>query len=234
MAYLSQDKYAPYPRICDVCGQLRSINTMRKLDGQTYVCDKHTGERPAIMLDVLNAHARPPQTWPNKDAKPPNPLYPNTLEADEGALFAFLDRQIQALAHYELIQNGAAPTTALGGNVESMAWAGRYLYGLIVEGTRLTMLARARVLLVQVADYLLTRQYGAQTGIFPSSSRATDAFYGAVLEPGATTFVTSTVAIAGQALLYAYRIFGTATYLRGARSAASYLRNVQACGSHGT
>ena len=103
MAQVTQDKYSPYPRVCDLCGQLRSISTMRKLDGITYVCDKHPGERTAIMLDMLNAHARPPQTWPNRDAKPQNPEYPNTLEADEGALFDLLDRQIQAVARYETI-----------------------------------------------------------------------------------------------------------------------------------
>src|SRR5688572_1003861 len=106
MAYLSQDKYAPYPRVCDICGQLRSINTMRKLDGQTYVCDKHTGERTAIMLDVLNAHARPPQTWPNRDAKPQNPLYPNSLEADEAETLNFLYQQVSNQARYELITAG--------------------------------------------------------------------------------------------------------------------------------
>src|SRR6185436_951054 len=135
-----------YPRVCDVCGAFKSVNRMRKLDGQTYVCDSHQGERTAIMLDTLNAHMRIPQMWPNKDPKPQNPEYPNTLETDEGAAFAFIDRMLQAQLRYESIENGAGAYSAGGGGPVAAGWAGRYLYGLIVQGTRTTLLARARVL----------------------------------------------------------------------------------------
>lgn len=234
MAYVTPDKFSPYPRVCDICGKLRSIATMRKLDGITWVCDSHPGERTAIMLDLLNAHARPPQTWPNKDPKPQNPEYPNTLESDEGFLFSFIDRQIQAQCRFELVASGAGPYLAVGGAVPTMAWAVRYLYGLIVQGTRTAMLPRARVLLGQAADYLLTRQYGSLTGPSPLSTRATDAFFGGFLASGAVTWVTEDTSISGLALLYAYRIIGTKKYLVGARSAASFLRNVQAIGKNGT
>ena len=133
MATVTQDKYSPYPRVCDVCGQLRSIDTMRKLDGITWVCDKHTQERTRIMLDVLNAHARPPQTWPVKNPRPQNPEYPNTLLVDEGALFAFLSRQVAAQCQYEQVTSGASALTSFGGSVPALSWAARYFYDLIQQ-----------------------------------------------------------------------------------------------------
>jgi hypothetical protein len=229
MAYVSPDRFSPYPRTCDVCGQLRSIATMRKLDGQTWVCDKHTGERTAIMLDLLNAHARPPQTWPNKDPKPQNPIYPNAFEADEANTLNFLAQQVFNRARYEYITSGDGSPGAVD-IVPTMGWAARYAYKLIAQGARPTrMIEQAKSILLSAADYLLTRQYGSATGLSPFS----DAFTGGVLESGATEVVTGDTSAAGLALLYAYRVFGTGSYLTGARSAASYLRNVQAIGSDG-
>lgn len=234
MATVTTDKYSPYPRVCDICGKFDSIATMTKLDSVTWVCEKHTGERTRIMLDVLNAHARPPQTWPVKNPKPQDPNYPNTLDYDEGACFAFIDRQIQAQCRYELIVNGSGPYTSAGEAVPTLAWAARYLYGIIVENKRTLLIARAKVLLAQCASFLLSRQYGSSTGPSPASTRDNDAYYGCFLESGATVIVTNDVAAAGLGLLYAYRVFGTLSYLSGARAAASYLRNVQAIGSNGT
>jgi hypothetical protein len=230
MAYVTPDKFSPYPRVCDVCGQLRSINTMRKLDNITWVCDRHTGERTAIMLDTLNAHARPPQTWPNKDPKPQNPHYPNRLEADEGALFNFIDQQITNQGRYENVTSGDGGTVAVD-IVAAMAWSARYLYDLIIQNTRPErLIVRAKTLLATAATYIQTRQKGF--GI-TSGGRAVDPFYGGVLEASASTYVTQNVAASGLALLYAYRVLGTQTYLLGARAAATYLRNVQAIGSNG-
>jgi hypothetical protein len=230
VAYVTPDKYSPYPRVCDVCGQLRSINTMRKLDAITWVCDKHQGERTAIMLDTLNAHARPPQTWPNKDPKPQNPLYPNSLEADESALFNFIDQQIQNQARYENVTAGDGSPLDID-IVPTMAWSARYLYDLIVQDTRPErFITRAKVLLATAATYLQTRQKGFGLS---SGGIAVDPFFGGVLEDGASVYVTQNTATAGLALLYAYRILGTGSYLAGARAAATYLRNVQAIGAHG-
>lgn len=234
MAQVTTDKFSPYPRCCDVCGQLRSINTMRKLDGITWVCDKHQGERTSIMLDTLNAHARPPQTWPNENPKPQNPLYPNSLEGDEGELFNFIDQQIQNQARYEAIASGDGAPISMD-IVPTMGWAARYLYKLIFQNTRPTrFITRGKVLLAQAADYLLTRQQGSPTGIVTTSTRASDAFFGGFLETGASFWITNDTAASGLALLYAYRILGSTKYLIGARSAASYLRNVQGIGQFGT
>lgn len=235
MATVTTDKYSPYPRVCDVCGQLRSIATMRKLDGITFVCDKHTQERTRIMLDVLNAHARPPQTWPVKNPKPQDPNYPNSLEADEGALFAFIDRQIEARRRYEIVVNGTAPDTTISGTVTiTLAWIARYLYGLIQENRLTALIPQAQVDIRVCANVLLSRQFGSPTGITPSATRDSSAFYGGVLESGTTVYRTDNVAAAGLAMLYAYRVTGTLRYLVGARAAASFLRNVQAIGSNGT
>ena len=234
MATVTQDKYSPYPRVCDVCGQLRSIDTMRKLDGITWVCDKHTQERTRIMLDVLNAHARPPQTWPVKNPRPQNPEYPNTLLVDEGALFAFLSRQVAAQCQYEQVTSGASALTSFGGSVPALSWAARYFYDLIQQNdpTRVLLIQQAKVLLRSCADFLLTKQRGSPTGLVPTATRATDAFYGGFFE--STDWKTLNTSSSGLALLFAYRVLGDLKYIVGARAAASYLRNVQAIGSNGT
>lgn len=330
MAYVEPDKYSPYPRCCDICGVFKSVATMRKLDGQTYVCERHTGERTSIMLDTLNAHARIPQTWPTKDPKPQNPLYPASLEAEEGAVFDFLDRMVQAQCRFETVIAGQAPqtlttstrtfvidpadgpsgsgpgpgpgywfftnsaftasdldgvfltslaspntawnvpftinrvlsanfvsvtpdptllgtyvfpssgtatlispstTTTQGGAIPGLSWAARYLYDLIQQNTRTTLIARAKVLLAQIATYLQTRQQGF--GLTPTATQANSLVYGGFFRLGATNYIVEDTAVAGLALLYAYRVLGTPAYLSGARAAASYLRNVQAIGSNG-
>lgn len=333
MAYVEPDKYSPYPRVCDICGVFKSVATMRKLDGQTYVCERHTGERTSIMLDTLNAHARVPQTWPTKDPKPQNPLYPASLEAEDGAVFDFLDRMVQAQCRFETVDagqapftqapamrtfaifggdlplgegggpgpgpgywafnNGAftdadvggallpafapprqawnvpftinrvlsdhfvsvspdpsqlgtftnpgsgtvvlispAPTTTQGGAIPGLSWAARYLYDLIQQNTRTTMIPRAKVLLAQIATYLQTRQQGF--GLTPTATLANYAPYGGFLALAATNYIVVDTATAGLALLYAYRVLGTPAYLAGARAAASFLRNVQSIGSNGS
>lgn len=230
MAQVTPDKYSPYPRVCDICGQLRSINTMRKLDNVTFVCDKHEGERTRIMLDILNADARPPQTWPTENPKPQNPLYPNLLQADEGELFNFIDQQITNGARYENVTAGDGAPIAQD-IVPTMAWAGRYLYTLIVQDTLpVRFIERGKVLLATAADYLASRQRGF--GI-ASSGVSSDPWFGGILESGASTYVTDDTSAGGLALLYAYRILGTGSYLASARAAASYLRNVQAIGRYG-
>lgn len=228
-------RYVPrdYRRVCDICGMLRNISEMHKQD-ELWVCTYDAGERVRTELDRGNARQRPFTIKPVPYPKPQNYYYPNTLEADEGALFAFIDRMIQAQCRFESIISGAATEPSEGFGVQALSWAGRYLYDLIQANARPILIPRAKVLLGDVAAYLLTRQYGSATGPSPTSTRASDAFYGGVLEVGADVFYTDDVASSGLALLYAYRVLGTVTYLIGARAAASYLRNVQAIGSNGT
>lgn len=228
MGYVTPDKYSPYPRTCDICGQLRSIQTMRKLDNVTWVCDKHTGERTALMLDTLNANIRPPIMWPNKDARPQDPVYPNALATDEGELFNFLEQQVTARARYELVTSGDGAPYAVN-VLQTMGWAARYFYDLIVQGTAPAgLISRAKTNLNTIAAYVQTRQAGF--GLFTTATRSSFAWYGGFIDTGSTVYVTQNASMCGLALLYAYRIFGTNSYLQGARAAASYLRNVQSIG----
>lgn len=223
-----------YRRLCDVCGNLRPIEELHRQD-DLWVCTYDAGERVRTQLDRLNARERPFTIKPVPHPKPQNPYYPNTLEADDAAVFNFLAQQIASRARYELVTSGASAYTAFTNTVPAMAWAGRYFYDLIqANDRRADLISGARTQLNTIAIYLLSRQYGTTTGPSPTSTRATEAFFGGILDSGTTVFVTEDVAASGLALLYAYRIFGTTSYLQGARDAASYLRNVQAIGSNGT
>lgn len=228
-------RYRPrdYRRVCDVCGNLRNISDMHRQD-ELWVCTYDAGERVRTQLDRLNARERPFAIKPVPHAKPQNQYYPNVLETDDAATFNFLSRQVAARCRFEFVQSGSAPYVAGGQALPSMSWAARYFYDLIQEGTRLLYISRAKVLLGQIADYLLTRQQGSPTGLSVSSTRANDAFFGGFFESGGTVWTTNNTSTSGLALLYAYRVLGATKYLIGARSAASYLRNVQAIGSNGT
>lgn len=221
-----------YRRLCDVCGMLRNISDMHRQD-DLWVCTYDAGERVRTQLDRLNARERPFTIKPVPHPKPQNPYYPNSLETDDDAVFNFLAQQVSAQCRYEYVESGNAPATDLGGGVEALSWASRYFYDLVqANDRRATLITQAKAHLVTIATYLLSRQVGF--GLSPSSTRANDAFFGAFLEPDASTYITADAATSGLALLYAYRVHGTLGYRDGARAAASYLRNVQAIGSHGT
>lgn len=227
-------RYEPrnYRRLCDVCGMLRNISDMHRQD-DLWVCTYDAGERVRTELDRLNARERPFQIKPVPHPKPQNPYYPNTLETDDAAVFNFLAQQVTAQCRYEQVQSGAAPMASLGGSLPGLSWAARYFYDLIqANDRRADLIARAKVILATIADFLQTRQRGF--GLSPASTRANDLFYGGFLASGATVYVTQDTATSGLALLYAYRVLGLATYRDGARAAASYLRNVQAIGSDGS
>lgn len=227
-------RYHSGRRVCDTCGMLRPIEEMHRQD-ELWVCTYDMGERVRTKLDRLNARERPFTIKPIPYPKPQNPYYPNTLETDDAAVFNFLDRMVTNQSRYELVTSGVAASPSSGGVVGAMGWAGRYFYDLIqANDRRASLIANAKTKLDAIGTYLLSRQYGTTTGPSPSSTRATDAFFGGILDSGASVFVTDDVAAAGLALLYAYRTLGTVAYLQGARDAASFLRNVQAIGSNGT
>lgn len=229
-------RYHSYRRVCDVCGQLRAIEEMHRQD-DLWVCTYDAGERVRTQLDRLNARERPFQIKPVPHPKPQDPFYPNILQTDDGAVFSLIDRQIQAKARFELITSGSAPqvtTTTAGGTILAMGWSGRYLYDLIQANDRpKIMLDRAKALLRQLADFLLSVQEGSPTGTHTSFTRDQNAFFGAIRFQNTNT-QTEDNAAGGLALLYAYRILGDVKYIVGARAAANYLRNVQAIGKCAT
>ncbi len=233
----STTPYRPrsYRRVCDVCGNLRQIEEMHKQD-TLWVCTYDAGERVRTELDRGNARQRPFTIRPVPHPKPWDNYYPNLLETDDAAVFNFLTQQVSAQCRFERVESGHGVYTSAGGALPALSWAARYFYDLIQENdpSRALLIPRAKVLLQTIADFLLTRQRGALTGFFPTSTQASDAFYGGFLASGATVYITDDTSTSGLALLYAYRILGTRSYLDGARAAASYLRNVQAIGSNGS
>lgn len=235
MADSTHRHYEPrnYRRVCDVCGFLRSISDMHKQD-ELWVCTYDAGERVRTELDRGNANQRPFTIKPVPYPKPQNDQYPNLLETDDAAVFNFLAQQVAAQCRYEYVTSGNAVATSIGGALPTMGWAARYFYDLIQENepSRALLIPRAKELLATIATFVQTRQRGF--GIFPSSTRASSAFYGGFLASGATTYITQDASTCGLALLYAYRVHGTLSYRDGARAAASYLRNVQAIGSNGS
>jgi len=220
-----------YPRLCDVCGNRRRIGKMSKLPGAVWVCESHKDERIAVELDRLNAKKKPYNIIPVPNAKPGS-QYPDVMEAEEAVIMNFVDRMVVAGTRYEQIISGQ-PVPVSGEGVAAMAWAGRYLYTVITDTrTPARVVTHAKGLLLSIASQLRARQQGF--GLSASSTRANDAFYGGFFDSGGFAWFSDTAAVAGLAMLYAYRVFGTTSYLVSARAAASFLRNVQAIGSNGT
>lgn len=199
-----------------------------------WVCTYDLGERVRTQLDRLNARERPFAIKPVPHPKPQNPYYPNTLETDDAAVFNFLAQQVTAQLRYEQVASGAAPYALGGGGLTAASWAARYFYDLIQENSsdRRHLITDAKSQLNAIATFVQTRQYGF--GFTPAATRANSLYYGGFLVSGATRVITRNASTCGLALLYAYRVLGTPAYLEGARAAASYLRNVQAIGSHAT
>lgn len=231
MGELGTYKPFDWPRICDVCGNRRRISTMRKLPGGVWCCDIHTDERTAVELDRLNAKQKPYNIIPVPNAKPGS-QYPDVMEAEEAVIINFVARMVAAGTRYESVISGQ-PAPIAGYMLEGLSWSARYLYSVITDtSTPSRVLTQAKALLLSVATQLMARQTGF--GLSPSSTKANNAFFGGFLESGATTYVTEDTTTAGLGMLYAYRVFGTLSYIASARAAASYLRNVQAIGSSGT
>ncbi len=216
-----------------MCGNLRQIEEMHKQD-TLWVCTYDAGERVRTQLDRGNARQRPFTIRPVPHPKPWDNYYPNLLETDDAAVFNFLAQQVAAQCRFERVESGHAAYTSAGGSLPALSWAARYFFDLIQENARPLLVPKAKELLGTIATFLLTRQAGSLTGFSPSSTRATDAFFGGFLASGATTYVTDDTATSGLALLYAYRALETRAYLDGAKAAANYLRNVQAIGSNAT
>lgn len=219
-------KYVPFDplRICDICGDLQRKSTMRRLRGGMWACPNEPQWRDAVELSAANARQKPFRILPVKDAKPENWSSPDSYEGDDGEILNFIARMVAAGTRYENVASGdLAPLT--GNLLQAYGWSAQYLYGMIAENKRpLRMINLAKSSLTQIANTLLTRQVGTTLGA------STTAASGAFLESGASAYVTQDAASCGLALLYAYNVFGTASYLTAANLAASYLRNVQSIG----
>lgn len=224
--------YVPYDyrRVCDLCGNLYQRSKMFKKGQYTY-CADHAGERTTEELDRANARARPFRILPVPNAKPDDPLAPDVFEAEESDVVALLDAVLPQGARYAQVVEGSA--TAIPNSydvIQANSWACAHYYRLLTatypRGHKNLWPDQIAPRMRLAADRLLALQ--SVTG-----TRATNAFFGAFLGTSATIYYPEDTAVAGLAMLYAYRTLGDAKYLVGARSAASFLRNAQALGSNG-
>ena len=228
--------YRPFDplNVCSLCGTLERKTALRRLPGGLFGCNRPgcAKERTAVELDRANARQRPFKILPVPNARPQTWNLPDSYEGDEGEILNFCARMVAAQCRYESVVAGTrAPL--VGSMLPAFGWMGRYLFSIILENKRpVIMIQKATELLTDIADALQSSQIGF--GVLPGATRATRADYGGFLESGETVYVTEDAATCGAALLYAYRVTGSLTYRDSARAAASYLRNVQAIGSHGT
>ncbi len=217
-------------RICDICGVWFNRSDLRRV-GALIICKDEKNERTKEQLSKAIARQRQDRVLPVPDAKPLNVTNPDILATDEGVIIDFLSRMTTAGARYEMVTSGASPFARQADAVEAAGWVARYCYSLVAENTRpASVVAQAKATLKTAADLLRSRQFGF--GVSTSLTKTNSQFWGAVFVSGTNELVTEHTIMAGLAFLYAYRVFGTATYLASARACATYLRNVQAIGSH--
>lgn len=225
--------YVPYDyrRLCDLCGNLYNISKMYRKGPYTYCLD-HAGERISEELDRGNARQRPFRILPVPNAKPEDQGQPDVFESEESAIFTLINAARAGGARYLEVVSGTPGVLALAADViPTNAWAAMHYYNLALatypRGHVDVWHAQALADLRAVADVVLALQ--TTTG-----SVATNAYYGGFLASGSNFYYSEDASIAGLAMLYAYRLLGDLKYLYAARAAASFLRNLQAIGSHGT
>lgn len=226
MSTVSAYKKGNWRRICDFCGCWFNRSELRRV-GEFVICKDEGPERTRTQLAKASARQRQIKVLPVPDPKPIDVSNPDILGSEEGIIVEFLSRMIAATSRYELIDSGAAPIPSSPSATDALpacAWGGRYLYSLIVENKRpVTVVTQAKAALKAAADYL---------ALFSQTSSTADPIYGSIFV--GAIIDTDTVIQGGLTLLYAYRVFGTASYLTLATAAAWYLRNLQAIGSHAT
>lgn len=232
MSSLHQN-YVPYDyrRLCDVCGDLKNRSQLRKLV-DLWVCDDHPDERRPQTLDKINARQKPFRILPVPEAKPEKRIGPDVFYVQDSQIFNIIDQARAGGARYLQVANGhQVPLPYAADVIPVNAWACIYYYSLISPtwnvGLDNPLKPEALDRMRTAADILLALQT-------TSGTVATNSFRGGVMASGASFYYSEDVAIAGLAFLYAYRTLGDGKYIQAARSAASFLRNLQAIGSNGT
>jgi hypothetical protein len=216
-------------RTCDICGATREMkaNVFRSVAGR-YVCNWHPHYIPSETLDKL-----PMQTFKVRPIKGAKPFAPrDTYETAEREIFDFVTNNYTA--DYVDITNGAGVavnTTNNGRGVRGAGWAGIYLYELISEAKRpVAWVNQAKTKLKEIADWLLTRMVG---GPHKAGYTSGDVQWGGFDRQDASgpdgEYMPRDSGAAGLALLRAYQVHGTSSYLEGARACAWFIRGAQ-CG----
>lgn len=127
---------------------------------------------------------------------------------------------------------------------ESAPWAINYLADIVLENKRpLKWITRAKEKIKEIADEIVQRQVGpAGMGSYLTTDTtvlnygAVDFYYGSALETAGYTSVNGYAfelrhtSLALNALVKAWRVLGTRSYLLAARRCATFLRRMQCCG----
>lgn len=221
-------------RVCDVCGAYRDARPgVFRMVRNRLVCSRHDSYVPPEVLDKI-----PYQTFKVRNIKNARPFNPrDTYENAEWQIFNFATGNYSF--DFTTISDGAEQAPSVSGSftrgVRGAGWVGEYLYQLIVENKRpLSMIAAAKTKLREVADWLLTKilAYPGRPGTWTSDDHG----WGGFPEAGTTTsannvFNTAHTAGGGLALLRAYQVLGTSSYLDAARAALWHCRSAQ-CGGY--
>jgi hypothetical protein len=215
-------------RACDVCGELRAAATgvFRMID-KHWVCNRHPN-----FMTLERADREPYKTFgakPLKDARPFQTVASHEME--EGVILSFLAR----FWNYQTVNEGFTAGGTGGNNVarstdssasdsvdvgdpSSAAWAAIYTAAIVQEDKApYKTIALAKAILLQCADWLSTHQREGPN----SGGSSANAVYGAWTSGGNNRVTIRIQAAGGVALLRAYQVFGTASYLTAAGAAMS-------------
>jgi hypothetical protein len=237
---------------CDICGREReALPGVFSTVERRRVCNWHPHFIPVEKLDAqpyLTFQARP-----IKDSRPfdPRPTY----QLAEEQIFALV-REFYAYGLLRVTNSqpsvGGAVTVLPGGlpqlgpltaSAWSAAWSALYFYSVVVENKRpVAMVADARAQLKTIANWLVAHQEAGPGVVAGSGQLVGDTIPNSDTQPewggyradssfqlGAVIagFFALSSAAAGIALLRAYQVFGTQSYVDAARACAWFLRNLQ-------
>lgn len=221
-------------RTCDKCGAKRPGSAFRVIS-KRWICNWHDHYIASEELEKV-----PIQTFPVKPFKDAKPFEPrDTFERAEWEIFNYVTTyyrtDFDTIGDY-FIRRGDISNTFGSRGVYGAAWTCIYLYELIVENRRpAAMVALARTKLREIADWLLTRQWGAPH-LGSVATYGAEMGWGGYAQSGAQlvttdmTFTSLHSIYAGMAMLRAYQIHGDSRYLESARATAWFVRTAQSCG----
>ena len=205
------DRDRDYPRVCDFCGVRWMAKELKMIEPMRFACPDCSPGMTALQISKYNARVRPLIVRPRKWAKDyiQTPIY----QLAEAQAFNFIAK------------NAPADTPGGGSLVATAAWAAIYMADVILDARRpLTWDRTARTVLARCCDFLLTKQYTANSLSLK---------YGAINDSG-TTWTASVAIAAGVAFAKAYTALGTANYLLAAERCATFLRRAHRADLHST
>jgi hypothetical protein len=223
-------------RTCDRCGAKRPGNAFRVIS-KRWICNWHDHYVASEELEKI-----PIQTFPVKPFKDAKPFEPrDTYERAEWEILNYVTgsyrTDFDTIANYSIVKGNVNGSFGSSG-VFGAAWTCIYLYELIAENRRpATMITIARAKLREIADWLLTRQWGAphlgSVGTYGAEMGwGGYSQFGEQLVTTDMTFTSIHSIYAGMAMLRAYQIHGDSRYLESARATAWFVRTTQSSGKH--